>query len=127
MEDINKTEQPNINQDDRFSFNCPIYCDEFEQTLYCWMDLYFDDGYLDVTFCGDDFDDNPARQLYNKDADESFYLNLKKSNPLVQQFIEKLRLYDNREINNGKLLGSAIVGALILIFVFWLISYALKW
>jgi len=29
--------------------------------------------------------------------------------------------HDDREINNGKLLGSAIVGALIIIFVFWLL------
>ena len=30
---------------------------------------------------------------------------------------------DDREINNGKLLGSAVVGALIIIFVFWVLSY----
>jgi hypothetical protein len=34
--------------------------------------------------------------------------------------------YDNREINNGKLLGSAIVGSLIIIFVFWLFSWFLN-
>ena len=28
------------------------------------------------------------------------------------------------ELDNGKLLGSAIVGALILIFIFWLFAYA---
>jgi len=31
--------------------------------------------------------------------------------------------HDEREINNGKLLGSAIVGALIIIFVFWVLWY----
>ena len=30
---------------------------------------------------------------------------------------------DDREINNGKLLGSAVVGALIIIFVFWVLSW----
>jgi len=30
---------------------------------------------------------------------------------------------DEREINNGKLLGSAIVGALLVIFVFWVLWY----
>jgi hypothetical protein len=34
--------------------------------------------------------------------------------------------YDDREINNGKLLASAIIGALILIFVFWLFWYLLS-
>lgn len=34
--------------------------------------------------------------------------------------------YGEREINNGKLLGSAIVGALLLIFVFWLFSWAMS-
>ena len=34
--------------------------------------------------------------------------------------------FGEREINNGKLLGSAIVVALILIFIFWLFSYALN-
>lgn len=34
--------------------------------------------------------------------------------------------YGEREINNGKLLGSAIVGALILIFIFWLFSWAVS-
>ena len=33
---------------------------------------------------------------------------------------------DDREINNGKLLGSAIVGALILMFVFWLFKWLLN-
>ena len=31
--------------------------------------------------------------------------------------------HDDREINNGKLLGSAVVGALIIIFVFWVLWY----
>ena len=30
---------------------------------------------------------------------------------------------DDREINNGKLLGSAVVGALIIMFVFWLLMW----
>ena len=30
---------------------------------------------------------------------------------------------EDREINNGKLLGSAVVGALLVIFVFWLLSW----
>ena len=34
--------------------------------------------------------------------------------------------YD-REINNGKLLGSAIVGALIIIFIFWLFWWAVSY
>jgi phosphatidylglycerophosphate synthase len=34
--------------------------------------------------------------------------------------------YGDREINNGKLLGSAIVGALLIIFVFWLFSWAMS-
>lgn len=35
--------------------------------------------------------------------------------------------FEDREIDNGKLLGSAIVGALILIFVFWLLSFLANW
>ena len=34
--------------------------------------------------------------------------------------------YGEREINNGKLLGSAVVGALVLIFIFWLFSWAVS-
>lgn len=34
--------------------------------------------------------------------------------------------FGDREINNGKLLGSAIVGALLIIFIFWLFSWAMS-
>ena len=34
---------------------------------------------------------------------------------------------DNDEIDNGRLLGAAVVTALILIFVFWVFSWFLNW